>query len=352
MRKILILAIFLFIMGNMAVAWAYSGVGSDLPGQAKVTLVVSLDPAFRQNSKAYDIIKTAMTEKFSFAEIIYRDDSQAKSPAYLEFMEKVQTDPINNDTNKGVTWIREEHLKKFGQDSNSKYVLLINLRVTGYNGKGDYWSKMTFCAYDVEAAKPVAIDAWLKGRTGYGTEGAEYFMTKLRSELKWPVAVPPELQPGETAKQAVVVFLPDEIVEMPDLVQKIRSTVASKFNIADVPIYIDNIPKTVAFLSLVNKVAVDSAKQNTTVVRKDYLSAYGKQIGSNTVISIKIGYTESEYDIWAYKMVYRLNAEILVVDTETNKYLSSMVYDIGSKKGRQEGVELLMNKLKTEYVAP
>lgn len=351
MRKILILTFFLFCMGNMAQTWAYS---PDMSGQTgKVTLVVSLDPVFRQNEKAYNIIKGALIEKFGSAEIIYCDDaSQTKPAAYHEFIEKVQTDPINNDSNKGVTWIREEHLHKFGQDNNSKFILLINLRVTGYNQNGYYWPKMTFCAYDVEAAKPIAVNTWVKGRTGYGTEGAEFFMTKLRNDFKWPTSVIPEPQLGDTAKRAVVVFVPDDIMEMPELVQKIRSTIASKLNITEVPIYIDSNPKTQAFLSLVNKVAVDSAKQEAPVVRKEYLSAYGKQIGANTVISIKIGYTEAEFDIWAYKMVYRLNAEILAVDTETNKYISSMVYDIGSKKGRQEGVELLMNKLKTEYTAP
>lgn len=351
MRKILFLAVLLFCMGYMTIAWAYT---PDLLGQAnKATVVVFLDPVFRHNERSYSIIKEALTEKFRSAEIIYRDDaSQTKSPAYHEFIEKVQTDPINTDRDKGITWIREEYLQKLGQDNNSKFVLLINLRVTGYNGKGDYWSKMTFCAYDVEAAKSVAVNTWVKGRTGYGTEGAEFFMTKLRNDLKWPPALPQEPQPGDTVKRAVVVFIPDDIMEMPELVQKIRSTIVSKLNVTDVPIYIDSNPKTQAFLSLVNKIAVDSAKQDTPVVRKDYLSAYGKQIGANTIVSIKIGYTEAGYSAWAYKMVYRLNAEILTVDTETNKYLSSMVYDIGSRKGRQEGVEMLMNKLKNEYTAP
>jgi len=350
MQKLFIFAVSLLLALNLAVVKAAPFESENLVEQSKVTVVVLLDPLFQQNTKALDIIKAGLREKFGQADIVYFGGSQAKSPEFLEFIEKVQTDPLND---KGIIWINEQYLYKLGHDTNSKYVLLINLSVTGYNGYYDYWSNLMLTAYNVETEKPIAINGWRKGKTKWATQGADYYIAKLKNEFKWPVeSAPTERIPNDTMKPAVAVFLPEDIFEMPELVQKIRNAVASKFKINSVPIYIDNMPKDPDFLNLVNKVMIDSAKQDTTIVRKDYLVEYGKHVNANQVIAIKISLSEYDMNIWSGKSIYRFNEEILVVDTMANKYISSVAYDTGDRRGRPEGIEFVINKLQNEFVFP
>ncbi len=54
----------------------------------------------------------------------------------------------------------------------------------------------------------------------------------------------------------------------------------------------------------------------------------------------------------SHRPVFLLTEEIVVVDTETNKYILSTSFNTGSKKGRDEGIEILMKKLQTEFVLP
>lgn len=347
-RKLLILVTFLILFLSPMATWAFPVDNVDFSYESKTTAVVFLNPIFR-NQTAFDIIKKGLSEKFSNADIIYVGDGQAKSPAFLEFMEKVQTDPVND---KGIILIKEEYLHKLGQDTKSKYIIVLNLGVTDYNRYGDYWSKLLLTAYDVDEKRPIAIDIWRKGKTRRPSKGAEYYMTKLHNEFTWPITTTTaEAVPDDSAKPAVIVFLPNEVLEHPELVQKIRTTVAGKFKVSSVPIYIDDNPKSLAFVELVNKVNADSAKQNTIIVRKEYLSEYGKQTKSSPVIAIKIGVVDQDVS-WTGTWAYRYNEEILVIDPATNTYLSSSAFDTESKQRTYESVNILMDKLQTQFIWP
>lgn len=345
MRKLIVLIGVLLLLLGPAASAAPAGIAgpADAP---KTTVVVFLNPYIQQSQKAFNIFRDGLREKFAKADIIYLNDGKAKSPAFLEFMEKVQTDPVND---KGIILVREEHLRKLGQDTVSRFVVLVNFRITGYNGYGNFWSKLIVSAYDVDAAKPVAFDTWYKGELRWPSEGTEHYIKTLRSEFVWPVAEL-EAAKGEVVRPAVVLFLPDTILEMPELVKKMRDAVAGKFRVGSVPIYLDSTPKTADFLILANKVAVDSAQQNTFIVRKEYLAEYGKQTNSKPVIAVKLHYTEYDYSIWASKPVYRFQQDILVVDPETNQYIASTTFDTGEKMGRSEGVDFLLDKLRNDFI--
>jgi hypothetical protein len=353
MRKIFILVIFGLLFLNLGITRAAPIESATSTSQSKLTVVAYIDPLFQGNQKAFNIIKEGLRKKFGNADIVFLNGSQDKSPAFLDFMDKIQTDPLNE---KGLVVIKEGHLHKFGKDTNSKFVLLLNLGVTNRDYE-HYWTKLTLIAYDIDAAKPIAIDAWAKGGRGgarQATEGAEYYMTKLQNEFNWPRTIATSQAPinDKVRRPAVVVFLPDVILDTPEIVQKIRNNISSKFNVDDVPIYIDNMPKSPAFLDLINRVRDDSRKQGTIVARKEYLSEYGKRINANLVIPIIISLSSTGFDSWKSKTTYRFKEEILVIDPDTNQYISSTVYDTEKQMVRIECIDFLMNKMQKEFVLP
>lgn len=94
----------------------------------------------------------------------------------------------------------------------------------------------------------------------------------------------------------------------------------------------------------------DSAKQQAFVLRKEWLVEYGKSTNSNPVVAIVVNSLSRSGGTWTY--TYHLKEDILVVDTEANLYLCNVVYDNGDEKSRQTAIDLLMNKLLTEFKMP
>ncbi len=340
MKKALLgfLVIMVLLLLNSKASWALPTTGNGISNQPKTTVVVFLDPEFRYdyNKKAFNIIKESLKSKFINADIIFFKDNEAKSPAFLDFVEKIQTDPLND---KGIVWISVENIHKLGKDTNSDFVIILSLSgITNYYGHF-LLSRLDLFAYDVPAAKIIAYDYWYKDFTNWASEVSEYLMAKLRDEYKWPNPYQGKFSEASSeavTKPAVVVFLPGTILAKPQLVQKIKSTVRNKFKVADVPIYLDSAPKTSAFLSLAYRVTFDSVKQNTFIVRKEYLSEYGKLTNSNPMIVIKISLSDHDMQFWSSKSVYRFKEEVIVVDTRANKYLSNTVFDSGEKKRSQK----------------
>lgn len=358
MRKALIISILLLLF-NVVIATAAPLESLMLSEQPKATVVVFLDSVILQNQKALGIIKDGLRDKFGKTDIMYYGDDQAKSPAFLELMEKVLTDPVN-DRQKGIVLIKNEYLRKFGKDTNSQYVVLVNLKRTYPNW--DYiWSKLLYTVIEVETGKPVAMHAWHKGKTGSPSQVAEYYVAALRDDLKWPTSFnTEEINAGKlqdsTLKPAVVLFLPHEILSEPEQVQKIKSAVIKKFKVDNIPTYIDNQPKSQAFVRLAFLADADSSKQGMTIVRKDYLADYGKQTSSNPVIAIKISVTDYSFAFWDMrpdpKLIFRLKEDILVVDPIKNEYITNITFDTAKSKNLKDGVSFLIEKLEKEFVFP
>ena len=147
-------------------------------------------------------------------------------------------------------------------------------------------------------------------------------------------------------KPSVIVFLPDVILERSDLVEKVKKTISDKFHVSDVPIYSDDRKKSPEFLDLISTVEADRAKYQAFIMRKENLVRYGKMINANPLVVIVISNTGVD----AFK--YRLKADVFVIDTESNKYLSNVIFDTIDNKKRAEGIEFLMNKFKNEFELP
>jgi hypothetical protein len=356
MKKILmILFLLLFSMNSMA--WASLNDNMNNPSnQSSVAVVVFLEKQIISDGKAVTRMRGVLNEKFKHANniAIYGDD-QAKSPEFLEFIDKIKTDPANE---KDIKSINIGELAKYGQAIKSDYVVLIT--VTPCNMYWNFWSgmridtKASVSVIDASTHKYVEFMNYYKeGNGAFSADGAQFLVKKIADEFNWS---PPVDKSNDNKinseladkKPAVVVFLPDVILEKPDLVEKVRKSVTAKFRVKDVPIYIDDKSKSPEFLNLIGRVETDSAKQQTFILKKESLIEYGKAVNANPVAAIiisNVGAGDDDFN-------YRLKEDILVVDTQDNKYLSNVVFDTVDKKKRQDGIDFLMSKLETEFRLP
>lgn len=353
MKKLL--AILLLLLGITPTAWANLNDSSNSSAQPSLSVVVFMDKKIIADGKAVTQMREVLKEKFKYANsiAIYGDD-QSKSTEFLEFVEKIKTDPSNE---KDIISINIGELAKYGRAIKSDYVMLIT--VSPCNLYWNFWSgvrvdtKGSVSVIDVNTLKYLTyMNYYKEGNNAFSSDGAKLLIKKLAAEFNWSPPFTKQsdniTNQSEDKKPAVIVFLPDVILKKPELVEMVRKAVSTKFQVSDVPIYIDDKPKTPEFLNLISKVETDSAKQRTFILRKESLVAYGKMLNANPVTAIIISNVGAEKD----NSNYRLKEDIFVVDAEANKYLSNIVFDTVGKKKRQEGIEFLMNKLQLEFNLP
>lgn len=343
------LAVLLLLLCLNSVVWAVPNDIVSSPTQSSTSVVVFMEKRVFANVKKMTEIRDLLKEKFRYASSIeiYGDD-QVKSPAFLDFVEKVKTDPMNE---KGIKVIDIGALSQYGRDMKSQYVVLLRLSPFHANEYGYLFdTEASASVIDVDSQKYIEYRNWYKEFEVAWPYGAQDTMKKITAEFNW--APPKEVGSDRSGNQpvkgsSVVVFLSEYIQVKPDLLQKIKKTISEKFGVSDVSIYIDDKPKSPEFLELVGKVETDSSKQRTFILKKQHLIEYGKSIGTKTLTAIVISADSIQGD---YK--FQMKEEIFVVDVETNKYIANAVYDTGGYKKRSEGIEILMEKLRTEFKLP
>jgi len=323
----------------------------------KTTVIVFLDKFFLTSEKAVSTLKTTLSSKFKDASIVCYGDNQSKSPEFLEFSEKVQSDPVNE---KRIRVLPGEYVLKYAQDTSSDYIVLFTMQEY-YNyitQGGDYYDmKQEISIFDVSSKKWVEDVAWRLENQKYAGVATEKFMKKLNTEFNWtPTAYlankQKQVQQPETKKLSVVVFVPDLILSKPEAVEIIRKAVAEKFKISDVPIYLDDKPKTQEFLYLANKVGVDSAKQKTFLLKKENLVEYGKVTNSDLVVAINFSLMSYSFNGFDFAKSIRLKEDIYVVDVASNKYIINTVFDTNDTMNRVNSAAYLTEKLKTDFNIP
>ena len=280
------------------------------------------------------------------------DDGQAKSPEFLEFSDKIKSDPVNE---KGIRSISIRALAEYGKAISSDYVVLVVISPYYTKHPNGYYSyegtREHISVIDATSSKYVEYLDWHKEGSGWKQD----FINKLATDFHWS---PPSVQledkkPADQAadkKPSVVVFLPDVILERPLLVEKVRKTIMEKFKVSDVPIFIDDRHKSPDFLNFIGGVMTDSAKQQAFLLKKERLVEYGKSTNANPVVAVIISTVSSGGTFSGVD--YRYKEDILVVDTESNKYLANVVYDTEGTKSRQDGIDFLMGKLQNEFKLP
>lgn len=348
LKKIVGLMLLLMIFLSSS-AWAATTGQVSISEHPKVSVLVFLDKIILTDEKAMKVIRSAVSERFHQATIVYYGDNQAKAPEFLEFIEKVQTDSVNE---KGIRAISRNDLIKYGKDTNSAYIIL--LMISSFDRYGQYNNiydiKQHISVLDVAANKMIEDVAWHKEEVYevyIKRHLADYFMKVLETEFAWkPSTTSPEEKETtftEYQKPSVVVFLPDTILLKTESVELVRKTVSAKFRTTGVPIYIDNKPKSAAFLDLISKVESDSTKQRMFVLKKEHLVQYGKDTNTTPVISVNISVVKED----GYSVL--LKEDILVVDVESGKYVQNTVFDTAKTMSRPKGIEYLMKKLEEEF---
>ncbi|MDT8900781.1 hypothetical protein [Anaeroselena agilis] len=355
MKKVLAL-LFVLLIGFNSTALAKLGDFIRENIHTPMSVVVFMDKKIIADGRAVTEMRDVLREKFRYAKsiVIYGDD-QAKSPEFLEFSDKIKTDPANE---KEIKSIDIGELAKYGRAINTDYMILVT--VADCNVYWNYWSgirvdtRASVAVVDVNTQQYMTyMNYYKEGSDAFSADGAKALIKKVAAEFNW--SPPAENQNADKEakvfgekKPAVVVFLPDVVLEKPELVEKVRKGIAAKFQASDVPIHIDDRKKGPEFLEFIGKVGTDSAKQKTFILKKERLVEYGKVVNANPVTAIvisNVGPGDDDFN-------YRLKEDIYVVDTESGKYLSNVVFDTVEKKKRQEGIEFLMNKLQAEFRLP
>lgn len=346
MRKILLL-LWIFLLSLQSLVWAETP-NDQIIEQPKTTVIVVLDQEILSNTKALPIIKNTLVEKFKQADVLVVGDPQAKSPEFLELMDKVKTDTVNE---KGIRFVSTEHLANYGKEVHSKFIVLVSL-----NKYQEYEEFRTFYrdvkarvfVLDVDSQKIISNQVWYKEKNQWISEAAEGLVKKIKEELNWPplnatVSNLASIGSDVDKKMTAVVFVDEYVLAKKEVGDKIRKTFEEKFKLANVPINLDVKPKSLAFLELETKVAFDSIKQSAFLLKKEHLVQYGKQVNADYVLAMNISIMEESG--WNC----RLQEDISIVDVGLNKYVSNNVYDTGKTVKRLEGVDMLLNKLLIEY---
>ncbi len=333
MKKILVILLMLLCVNSTA--WADSR-----PAQPAISVVVFIHDIASVGTKAVAEKRSILKEKFPQAKsIAIYDDDQAKSPEFLEFTEKIKPDLENA---KFVWWIGIDALAQYGKATNSDYVILVRL-IKNFAAE--------FTVIDVASAK--YVEALLYFKNNPWAEKTNDLITKIALHWSSPQEEPVIKQPSVPAREkrpAVILLLPSIILEKSDLAESVRKTVMEKFKVSEVPIFIDDRPKSAAFLNFISGVKTDTAKQQTFVLKKERLAEYGNNTNSNPVIAIDVDIVSMGSSFIGFS--YRLKETIFVVDAEEKKYLASAVYDTLDEKSARAGVDFLMDKLKNEFKLP
>ena len=210
MKKILLVLILL--VGFNSTAWASLIDVVGAPDKAPISVVVFMNKQVFADSKAVTEIRDVLKEKFKYAKsvAIFGDD-QAKSPEFLEFVEKVQTDPLNE---KGIKGISFGALAQYGRTTKSNYIVLIVIAPFNSQSYGYGDIKAQVSVLDVASLKNVECLNWYKEGASW-TSGAKDLIKKVASDFNWspPAATPSdkktinqveEKKPSETPAQGKV----------------------------------------------------------------------------------------------------------------------------------------------------
>lgn len=328
------------------------------PEKSNISVVVFLDKVFRDDNQSLEILKKGLNDRFNGANVAIYGDNSPKSPEFLEFIEKVQTDPANE---RGIRLIPAKYLYKYGDDTHASHVLLINIKSA--NSDIGFWSskrlariKEDVTVFSVEPNKIVLNSVFDTGEKLLPfREAIQLSMLQLKKEFNW-IPQPSqenEIKPVPANLVSILAFLPARIQVEPELYLKVKNAISEKVKNADITIYNDFQAKSPEYMEFIGKVITDSSMQRSFIIKKDHIVKYGKDSGYRAVVVFKLGITEEEEARGlSFGTVYRLKEDISVVSVESNKYIANYVFDNEKKMFLTTAVDNIMDKFKSEFNLP
>ena len=344
MRIILVIVFIVLSIDSPVLASVTDIINQTSP--SKISVIAFINNDILKDQKSMEFINSVFSQKFRGQAITIADDGKQKSPEFMEFWEQVQSDPINE---KGIYYINSKQLADYGKNTGSDYTVFISITKNIFtNG-----NILKLTLIDVKTQKSLIENAWYapSPHDFFGNTALKDLIKKFKDDFYlFPtddIAAKANMEPTNKKNVAVVLFLPIELLERTELIEQIKLTIRNKFKVDDIPIYLDEKPKSQPFLNFIDSVKSDSAKQKAFLLKKEHVIQYGKDIGSSIVIPIIISVRKADYTTY-----FQLREDITAIDIDSEKYLSNNVFELDKELRRKEGVDILMKKLIDEPNLP
>ncbi len=322
-------------------------------GEGKVSVIVFLDKLYREDTKCMEILTKGLNDRFGAGNIAIYGDSSAKSPAFMEFVEGVQTYPANE---RGIKVVPAKFFYKYGEDTNASHVLFVSIGsgkfdYSGLDGRKKTRVKTDITVFSVKDRKTILNKIIDTGESVLPfREAAQRAADQLKTDFKWQPTDQEAVRPAPVNSIAVVTFLPRDIMDEPEHFSAVTKAIAEKIRNADIVINGDYQSKSPEYKDFIGKVADDCAMQKSFVVKKEHLIKYGKDAGYRTVVVFRMYYSDRGSGFGGSE--YRAKYDITVLAVESGKYVANFVFDTEKTVGLSKAVELLTNKFKTEFKMP
>ena len=317
--------------------------------EPKTTVIMFVDSDIRQNDPSMQTILAGIKDKFKPTEIIVNDDQKRKSNEYMEFIENVKSDPVNESS---IRVISLDHIAKYANAVNSKYIAIVYLTTWKTLELG---INMNLVVVDAENGKYLINDAWNEGVHDFLPNAASNLMKRFNKDVSTSFMEGTSSNENSASnpneKIKVVAFVGNSILQQPKLVEKIKTTVGARFNVKNVAVYIDEKPKSLETLELFAKIQADSAKQKSLVIKKEHLIKYGEDTGSVYVAAVTIDTSDIIYLISQYGITcqMKLKESVVLVDVPAGRYAQNAVYETNYYYEEDSAVDELLKKLQTQF---
>ncbi len=351
--RILVIATFVLLSVFSTGLTASANPAENTADQVKLFVIVFLDRLYRDDNRCTEILTKGLEQRFGAGNVMIFGGSSPKSPAFLEFVESIQSYPANE---KAVMVVPHKFFYKYGEDTSASHVLFVSISSGEYDRGG--WDarqktriKTNITVFSVKARKVILNKIIDTGENLLPfRESAQRAADQLQSDFKWTPADAEESRRAPANSIAVLTLLPREIINKPEHFAAVTKSIADKIGNADITNNGDYQSKSPEYVEFIAKVADDSAMQKALVVKKEHLLKYGKDAGYRTVVLFRMYFSEQGTSFGG--ITYRVKDDITVLSVESGKYLGNFVFDTEKTVGLSEAVELLTNKFRTEFRLP
>ena len=351
--RILIVATVVLLAVFSAGMTASANPAEGVAEQGKISVIVFLDKLYREDTKCIDILTKGLEKRFGAGNVAIFAGSSPKSPAFMEFVESIQSYPANE---KAIMVVPHRFFYKYGEDTNASHVLFVVISSGEYDRGGWDARQKTRIKKDITVFSVKDKKVLLNKIIDTGEkllpfrESAQRAADQLQSDFRWTPAAPAEVRPAPVNRIAVLTFLPREVMDKPELFSAVTKSIAEKIRNADITNYGGYQSKTPEYTEFIVKVADDSVRQKALVVKKEHSLKYGKDAGYRTVVVFRMYFSEKGNSFGG--TTYRVKDDITVLSVDNEKYLGNFVFDTEKTVSLSEAVEMLTAKFKAEFRMP
>ncbi|MDT8901619.1 hypothetical protein [Anaeroselena agilis] len=351
--RILIIAAVVLVLVFSAGMTASANPAEGAAEQGKVSVIVFLDKLYREDTKCMDIITKGLEKRFGADNVAIFGGSSAKSPAFMEFVESIQSYPANE---KAVLVVPDKFFYKYGEDTGASHVVFVVISSGEYDRGGWDARQKTRVKTDITVFSVKAKKVLMNKIVDTGEkllpfrESIQLAADQLQSDFKWTPADAEKIRPAPVNSISVLTFLPRAVMDKSELFSAVTKAITEKMRDADITNYGDYQSKSPEYMEFIVKVVDDSARQKALVVKKEHLLQFGKDSGYRTVVLFRMYYSDKGNSFGG--ATYRVKNDITVLSVDSGKYLGNFIFDTEKQVSLAEAIELLTAKFKAGFRMP